>query len=106
MDGYGRVLAEDNEFTLHDLAVLDTASAVQWGAANNDTSIMHRAYPALAPLRSAAADAVHEQDDAASARPAGTRGEHGPGTVSAGMICWLPSGLPRSGARKPAPSTP
>jgi hypothetical protein len=67
MEGYGRALTEDEESALRDLAALDAASAVQWGAANNDTSIMRRAYRALARLQSAAADTVHEHDGAATA---------------------------------------
>lgn len=78
MDGYGRVLTEDEQATMRDLAALDAASAVQWGAANNDTSIMQRAYRALARLRSTAADAVHEHDGAATAHTRrDTGGHHG-----------------------------
>lgn len=56
LDGYGRLLTAGEESALRDLAALDAASAIQWGAANNDPDIMTRAYRTLARLRSTAGD--------------------------------------------------
>lgn len=51
LDGYGRLLTTEEESALRDLAALDAASAIQWGAANDDPDIMTRAYRTLARLR-------------------------------------------------------
>lgn len=56
LDGYGRLLTAEEESALRDLAALDAASAIQWGAANNDPDIMTRAYRTLARLRSVTGD--------------------------------------------------
>jgi Ser/Thr protein kinase RdoA (MazF antagonist) len=54
LEGYGRALTADEESALRDLAALDAVSAIQWGAANNDTDVMTRGYRTLARLRPAA----------------------------------------------------